>query len=78
MLWQTGRLTVRLPHGDAVLCRAFGEKVAGGDLEAGRKVIAWAEHVFSTSRTPLPERPDESAAEAWLQAVRRSFYRAAP
>lgn len=27
----------------------------------------------------LPERPDESAAEAWLQAVRRSFYyRAAP
>ena len=26
MLWQTGRLTVRLPHGDAVLCRAFGEK----------------------------------------------------
>ena len=74
MLWQTGRLAVRLPHGDAVLCRAFGEKVAAGDLEAGRQVIAWAEHVFDTSRSPLPERPDEPAVEAWLQAVRRAYW----
>ena len=74
MLWQTGHLTVRLPHGDAVLCRAFGEDVAAGDLEAGRRVIAWAEHIFDTSQTPLPERPDESAAEAWLQEVRRAHY----
>ena len=76
MLWQTGRLAVRLPHGDAVLCRAFGEKVAAGDLEAGRKVIEWAEHIFDTSRSPLPERPDESAAEGWLQDVRREHYAA--
>lgn len=75
MLWQTGRLTVRLPHGDAVLCRAFGEKVAAGDLEAGRGVIEWAEHIFDTSRTPLSEHPDEAAAEAWLQEVRRVHYR---
>jgi uncharacterized protein len=75
MLWQTGRLAVRLPHGDAVLCRAFGEKVAAGDLDAGRQVIAWAEHIFDTSRTPLPERPDEAAAEAWLQGVRRAYWK---
>ena len=74
MLWQTGRLTVRLPHGDAVLCRAFGEKVAAGDLEAGRRIIAWAEHIFDTSRTPLPEKPDECTVEDWLQEVRRAHY----
>jgi predicted nucleotidyltransferase len=75
MLWQTGRLTVRLPHGDAVLCRAFGDNVAAGNLEAGRGVIAWAEHIFDTSKTPLPERPDEATVEAWLQEVRREHYR---
>ena len=75
MLWQTGHLTDRLPHGDAVLCRAFGDKVAAGDLEAGRRVIAWAEHIFDTSQTPLPERPDEATVETWLQEVRRAYYR---
>ena len=74
MLWQTGHLTVRLPHGDAVLCRAFGEKVAAGDLDAGRKVIAWAEEVFDTSRSPLPEQPGVAAVEDWLQEVRRAHY----
>ena len=74
MLWQTGHLTVRLPHGDAVLCRAFGEDVAAGDLDAGRRVIAWAEHIFDTSQTPLPERPDERTVEDWLQDVRRAHY----
>lgn len=74
MLWQTGHLTVRLPHGDAVLCRAFGDKVAAGDLEAGRRVIAWAEEVFDTGKTVLPERPDEPAVESWLQMVRRQHY----
>ena len=74
MLWQAGHLTVRLPHGDAVLCRAFGDEVAAGDLEAGRRVIAWAEHIFDTSQTPLPERPDEATVEAWLQEVRRAHY----
>lgn len=78
MLWQTGRLAVRLPHGDAVLCRAFGEKVAGGDLEAGRQVIAWAEHVFDTSRTPLPACPDEATVEAWLRDVRRAYWKDRP
>lgn len=74
MLWQTGRLTVRLPHGDAVLCRAFGEDVAAGDLDAGRRVITWVEHIFDTSQTPLPEQPDEATVEDWLQDVRRAHY----
>lgn len=74
MLWQTGHLTVRLPHGDAVLCRKFGDDVAAGDLDAGRRVIAWAEHVFDTSQTPLPEKPDERTVEDWLQEVRRAHY----
>ncbi len=74
MLWQTGHLTVRLPYGDAVLCRGFGEDVAAGDIEAGRRVIAWAEHIFDTSQTPLPDKPDEAAVEFWLQMVRRKHY----
>jgi uncharacterized protein len=75
MLWETGHLTVRLPHGDAILCRAFGDDVAAGDIDAGRRVIAWAEEVFDTSRTPLPEKPDEGAVEFWLQMVRRKHYK---
>lgn len=74
ILWQTGRLTVRLDHGDAVLCRKCGDDVAAGDLDAGRRVIEWAEHIVSTSSTPLPEKPDERAVEAWLQEVRRAHY----
>ena len=79
ILWQTGHLTVRLPHGDAVLCRKFGDDVAGGDLDAGRRVIEWAEHIVSTSQTPLPESPGFAAVEAWLLDVRRAHYeRTAP
>jgi hypothetical protein len=74
VLWQTGHLTVRLPYGDAVLCRAFGDEVAAGNLTAGRRIIAQAEHVLSTSGTPLPEHPDEDFVEAWLQDVRRAYY----
>jgi uncharacterized protein len=75
ILWQTGRLAVRLDPGDVVLCRKFGEDVAGGDIDAGRRVLEWAEHILSTSRPQLPDEPDTAAAEAWLQRVRREFYR---
>jgi len=71
-LFETGALTVRLENPGRY--RDFGVRVAGGDLEAAAREIASAEHAFGGVRTPLPERPDEATAEAWLQEVRRAHY----
>jgi hypothetical protein len=73
----TGRLTVRLSETEARMCLDFGERVAAGDLEHARDLIASAERHFDEygdGRSALPPRPDESAAEAWLLRVRREFY----
>jgi uncharacterized protein len=75
ILWQTGRLTVRLDPGDAVLCRKFGDDVAGGDIDAGRRMLEWTEHIVSTSRPQLAGEPDTAAAESWLRDVRRAYWR---
>ena len=75
----TGKLTVRLDSAQAALCREFGERVAAGDLDAGRELIASAERHFDEyggSRSALPEHPDEAAAEAWLLKVRAAFFAA--
>jgi predicted nucleotidyltransferase len=71
-LYETGVLTVRLERpGDY---RAFGERVAAGNLEVAQREIAATEHWFDTAETPLPEQPDEATVEAWLQDVRRAHY----
>jgi hypothetical protein len=72
-LWTTGHLTVRLSADDAARCREFGENVAAG-LESGNRIIADTAAVFDTSPTPLPYRPDETTAEAWLQEVRHTYW----
>jgi hypothetical protein len=71
-LYETGTLTVRLENPGHY--RDFGVRVASGDLEAAKREIAAAERAFDTAETPLPERPDEATAEAWLQEVRREHY----
>jgi uncharacterized protein len=70
-LYSTGHLTVRL--GDPDRFRDFGERVAGGDLDAGRKLLAQAEADFDAARSPLPDQPDTAAVDAWLRSVRRDL-----
>ncbi|TDD93324.1 DNA polymerase beta superfamily protein [Actinomadura rubrisoli] len=67
-LYRTGELDVRLPDPQWYL--DFGERVAGGDLEEARHVMAEAEVDFAAARTPLPDEPDRPRVEEWLHAVR--------
>jgi uncharacterized protein len=71
-LYETGMLTVRLQRPDDY--RVFGERVAAGDTGAARQEIGSAERWFNSAESPLPERPDEAAAERWLADVRRAHY----
>lgn len=67
-LYLTGHLRIRLENPEGY--RAFGERVAAGDVECAREALATAERVFDRMHTKLPERPDEAAAERWLRRVR--------
>ncbi|WP_405116664.1 nucleotidyltransferase domain-containing protein [Micromonospora sp. NBC_01405] len=68
LLYATGVLEIRLA--DPERFRAFGERVAGGELDEARALIADAERDFDAVRTPLPDRPDEATVERWLLDVR--------
>lgn len=68
-----GQLQVRLDDDQAAACRAFGERVAAGDLDRARVALQVAAEAFDLPGA-LPEHPDEAAAEAWLQDVRRSYW----
>ncbi|MFI0355170.1 DNA polymerase beta superfamily protein [Actinomadura sp. 9N407] len=70
-LYASGELKVRLD--DPQWFRDFGERVAQGELNEARGVLAKAEARFDEARTPLPERPDEGAVEGWLLEVRAAF-----
>lgn len=72
-LHATGRLSVRLAPELATFCRAFGERVAAGDLDLAERCLRDAEAVFDKPGV-LPDRPDEAAAEKWLQDVRRAYW----
>ncbi|GAB3963975.1 hypothetical protein GCM10029978_023400 [Actinoallomurus acanthiterrae] len=71
-LYATGGLRIRLDDPDWY--RAFGDGVAGGDIEAARHLLAEAEADFDRICTPLPDRPDEATVESWLLAVRHARY----
>ncbi len=77
-LWGDGVLTVRLDGDDAMHCRQFGERVAAGDLDVARQLLHNAECVLEATPSALPDRPDEAAAEAWLQDVRRAYWKDRP
>jgi hypothetical protein len=70
-LYRTGRLTVRLD--DPQWYRDFGERVARGELEEARRLLAVAEADFDAATTPLAERPDEGTVERWLLDVRAAY-----
>jgi predicted nucleotidyltransferase len=71
-LYATGRLRIRLD--DPIWYHRFGDRVAAGDLEIPRRLLAEAEADFDRIRTPLPDHPDEAPVEAWLRAVRAAYY----
>lgn len=71
-LYAEGTLTVRVDDPDWY--RQFGEDAAAGDLIRARVLIASTENSMDMTTSPLPEKPDEEKAEAWLQEVRREFY----
>ncbi|GAA2448353.1 hypothetical protein GCM10010191_77260 [Actinomadura vinacea] len=74
-LYRTGRLTVRLA--DPQWYRDFGERVAAGEVDVAKTLLAEGEAGFDAARTPLPERPEEEVVEAWLIDVRAAFLSAA-
>jgi predicted nucleotidyltransferase len=70
-LYTTGELDVRLTDPQRFI--DFGEQVAAGDLDIARKAIADAEDRINRASTPLPDEPDEAAAERWLLNVRATL-----
>ncbi|MBT2235646.1 hypothetical protein [Nonomuraea sp. NEAU-A123] len=71
-LYETGHLPIRLPDPDAI--RAFGERVAAGDTEEARTLLATTEKAFDTARTPLPAQPHRAVVEEWLRQVRIAYW----
>lgn len=71
-LYKTANLTVRLKSPE--IYRYFGEQVASGNIRMAAAEIARAESWFDMTDSPLPEKPDELAAENWLLRVRRECY----
>jgi predicted nucleotidyltransferase len=70
-LYATGTLRIRLEQPQEFL--DFGERVAGGDIDAARKLIAEYETAFETTTSALPGSPDERIVEDWLIRVRKAF-----
>jgi uncharacterized protein len=68
-LYATGLLAIRL--NDPGEFRDFGERVAGGDIDAARALIAHYEQQFDNTTTVLPDHPDEEAVERWLLRARQ-------
>jgi predicted nucleotidyltransferase len=67
-LWTEGQLTIRLKDPEAA--RAFGKRVADGDIEHARDTLDNFRTLFDGQRCELPEAPDHQVAEEWLLQVR--------
>src|SRR5207244_13059493 len=63
-LYTTGRLRIRLENPQEFL--DFGERVAGGDIDAARALVAHYEEAFDTATAALPQEPDSRPVEDWL------------
>jgi predicted nucleotidyltransferase len=70
-LHRTGKLEIRLAEPERF--HDFGRRVADGDIECARRLMAGYEEAFDEDRTVLPDRPDESAVERWLLRVRMEY-----
>jgi hypothetical protein len=72
-LYTTGTLRIRLANPQRYL--DFGERVAGGDIEHARSVMAGYEAAFDDKSSVLPDEPNRAAVEDWLLRVRANFYK---
>lgn len=70
-LYSAGELQIRLKRPE--LCFEFGERIASGDIEVARTLLAEYEYAFDNTVSPLPMLPDTSEAEAWCRGVRRWY-----
>lgn len=71
-LASTGELTVRVADPEDVM--AFGERVAGGDLDYASDMVDHYSHLISTCDSVLPEGPDVARVQQWLYDVRHRYY----
>ena len=67
-LYTTGRLNIRVEDPESY--HRFGEQVAA-DASAALPLLREFEEAFDTTRSVLPDEPDEAPVEAWLRRVRR-------
>ncbi|MBO3742661.1 nucleotidyltransferase domain-containing protein [Actinoplanes flavus] len=73
-LYVTGHLRLRLDDPQRFL--EFGERVAAGDVDLARRMMADYESRFDTAPAALPSEPDRPAVESWLHRVRARFFEA--
>ena len=66
--YTTGEIRIRLDEPQRFL--DFGERVAAGDIDAARRMLADYEERFATTPTVLPDEPDAATVESWLIRVR--------
>lgn len=71
-LYGSGQLPIRLENPQDY--HAFGDAVAGGDIDAARTMIATYESLFDLAPSCLPQEPDRATAEAWLLQVRKYYW----
>ncbi|BAL87173.1 hypothetical protein AMIS_19530 [Actinoplanes missouriensis 431] len=71
-LFSTGQLRIRLDDPQRYL--DFGERVADGDIDHARRVMAGYEAAFDEKPSVLPDEPNRAVVEAWLRRVRAAFY----
>lgn len=70
-LYSTGKLTIRVTDPSWYIDN--GNRIAENP-EHARQFLADAEEKFNTTRSPLPDRPDEATVERWLHHVRAHHY----
>jgi predicted nucleotidyltransferase len=73
-LYATGTLRIRLEDPQRYL--DFGERVAAGDLDHARSVMAGYEAAFDEKPSVLPDEPDRAIVQDWLLRVRATYYEA--
>lgn len=70
-LYSTGDMSVKVDQPEEYF--KFGERVAGGDLDHARQVIAGYERLFDRAESPLPEHPRTDAVEEFLRSTRKAL-----
>lgn len=71
-LYSTGLLPIRVD--DPGRFHEFGERVAGGEVEAARALIGDYEARFDAATPAVSDVPDGRLVEDWLLAVRREMW----